>query len=164
MARMTFKLGDEYGDKLLRLMNRSEETAKKAIYAGAAVMVDAVRANLRALPETSFRYLRGADIFDAVPRRQKEALDKSLGITPITQDRMGWWNAKVGFDGYGPYPSKDYPKGLPNQLVARSIESGSSFRQKIPFVAPAVRAKKKEVIAAMEKAVEDEIKKTMEGA
>ena len=60
-------------------------------------------------------------------------------------------------------PTKQYPKGLPNQLLARAIESGSSVRQKKPFVRPAVTATKKQAIAEMEKIIDEEVEKSMGG-
>lgn len=163
MARITFKDGDEYADRLLRLASGSEEVAKKAIYAGAKIVTDKVRANLEALPEESFRRLRGEDSFSGLPEAHKEDLMVSFGITPITEDRSGFWNAKIGFDGYGRFPTKTYPHGLPNQLLARAIESGSSVRQKRPFVAPAVRATRKAAVEAMGRVLDEEIKKNMKG-
>lgn len=51
---------------------------------------------------------------------------------------------------------------MPNQLKARVMESGSSTIRKRPFVRPAVNAKRKEAEAAMERVINEEIKKTME--
>lgn len=140
MARMTFKAGDEYALKLSRLGKATDEVAKKAIYKGAGVVTDAVRKNLRRVLSES-KYSTGD-------------LEESLGITPIDQDKDGNYNAKVGFDGYD-------QKGVPNQLKARVIESGSSKVQKRPFVRPALKESKKEAVRAMEKAVDEETKRIM---
>ena len=163
MARMTFKAGDEYALKLSRLATNSENIAKKAIYGAAKIVADKIKSNLEALPEDRFRFLRYGDEFAGVPKRQKKDLVDSFGITPITTDNKGNWNTKIGFDGYGSIPTKKYPNGLPNQLLARAIESGSSVRQKKPFVRPAVNATKKQAIAEMERIIDEEIKKTMGG-
>ena len=163
MARMTFKAGKEYAIKLSKLATGQEEIAKKAIYAAAGIVADRIKANLNALPEEKFRYLRDGEKFVGVPERQKKDLIDSFGITPITTDSKGNWNAKIGFDGYGSTPTKKYPKGLPNQLLARAIESGSSVRQKKPFVRLAVNATKKKAQAEMEKIIDKEIEKIMGG-
>lgn len=107
--------------------------------------------------------MTGPTASPSIAKSQREDLANSLGITPIEKDADGFWNAKIGFDGYGSITTNKYPNGLPNQLVARSIESGSSVRQKHPFVAPAVRTKRKAARAAMEKVVTDEINKIMKG-
>jgi hypothetical protein len=163
MARMTFKAGDEYALKLSKLATNSENIAKKAIYGAAKIVADKIKSNLEALPEDRFRFLRDGEKFAGVPKQQKKDLVDSFGITPITEDGSGYWNAKLGFDGYGSMPTKQYPEGLPNQLLARAIESGSSVRQKKPFVRPAVTATKKQAIAEMGKIIDEEVEKSMGG-
>lgn len=160
MARVTVLKDASISDKLKKLSGRTAEIAKKAIYAGAEILTDEVRKNLDNLPEEQFRFLSEGEKFNGVPPEQKKDLQDSLGVTPIRQDKSGDWNAKIGFDGYGRYPTKKYPKGVPNNLIARAVESGSSVRQPTPFVRPAIRAKKKEVLAAMQAAVDEEIRKT----
>lgn len=159
MAKVTVLKDASIADQLQKLSGRTEEVAKKAIYAGAKILTDEIRSNLENLPEDQFRYLQEGEKFNGVPKDQKKDLEESLGVTPINQDKHGDWNAKIGFDGYGSFPTKKYPKGVPNNLLARSIESGSSVRQKTPFVRPAIRKKKKEVLAAMQTVVDEEISK-----
>ena len=161
MARCTIKAGDDYALHLSKLLTGYEETAKKAIYAGAEIVADAIKENLDALPDEEFRRLKDGEKFDGVPPIQKKDLVESFGITPIERDKAGDWNAKVGFDGYGSTPTKAYPKGVPNQLIARAIESGSSVRQKHPFVAPAVRATRKAAQQAMGKVIDEEFERQM---
>lgn len=163
MATISFKGGDEYALKLSRLATQSEDVAKRAVFEGAKVVADKIGTNLDALPEESFRYLRGGEKFVGIPQRQKQDLKDSFGITPITRDADGNWNAKIGFDGYGGIPTKKYPQGLPNQLLARAIESGSSVRQKKPFVRPAVNATKKKAVEVMKKIIDEETNKIMGG-
>lgn len=163
MAKMTFKAGDDYALKLSRFAARSPEIAKKALYAAAAIVTDEVRKNLEALPEDTFRYLRDNEIFTGVSKSQKKDLLDSLGITPVDTDKKGDWNVKVGFDGYGSMPTKKYTKGVPNPLLARAIESGSSVRKKTPFVRPAVKATKAAAVEAMNRVIDAETKKIMGG-
>ena len=163
MGRITFKAGEDYAIKLAALAGRSEEIVRRALHDAAGIVTDKIRDNIESLPEDSFRYLRGGDVLSGPTSGQKDDLLDSLGITPIEQDRSGWWNVKVGFDGYGSFPTRKYPQGLPNQLLARATESGSSVRQKHPFVRPAVNATKKEAVAAMQDVIDSECKKTMKG-
>lgn len=163
MARMTVKLGEEYCLRLSALAAGSETIAKKALFEAADVVADKIRANIERLPEENFRYLHGDDMFNGVPPTQKQDLLDSFGITPMQVDAFGMLSVKIGFDGYGRFPTKTYPKGLPNQLLARSIESGSSWRKKHPFVRPAVTATKKEALAVMERVVDEETEKIMKG-
>lgn len=140
MAKMTFKAGDEYALQLSKLATNSDEIAKKAIYEGAKVVADKINENLgKVLSDEATGELIG-----------------SFGITPITTDKNGNWNTKIGFGGNG----RDYDsKGVANQLKARVLESGSSQQQKRPFVRPAVNATKKQVVEIMNSVVEEEIKK-----
>lgn len=163
MARITFKNGDEYALKLSRLETNSDEIAKKAIYEGAKVVADAIKANLYSLSAGKFRYLRDGDVFVNVPAYQKADLIASFGIASIDKDSYGNWNTKLGFDGYGRVPTDSYPRGLPNNLLARSIESGSSVRVKAPFVRPAVNKSKGPALDAMRKIIDEETKKLMGG-
>ena len=160
MAKMTFKAGDEYALKLSRLSTKSSEIAKKALYSAAAIVTDEVRKNLEALPEDKFRHLKDGETFSGVPKSQKKDLLDSLGITPVDTDNKGNWNVKVGFDGYGSNPTKKYTKGVPNPMLARAIESGSSVRIKTPFVRPAVRATKVAASEAMQKVIDQAINDT----
>ena len=163
MARMTVKATDDYALKLSKLSGQTEEVAKKAIYAAAKIVADKVASNLSSLPVDKFRHLGDGEKFAGVPQSQKNDLQSGFGVTPIKQDSDGNWNAHVGFDGYGSHPTVKYPNGVPNQLLARAIESGSSVRQKTPFVRPAVNATKKEAIDAMERVIEEEFKKIIGG-
>lgn len=147
MAKLKVKGLDTLVEQMERMCKNSEETAKKAVYAGAKVVADKIRQNLNALNVT--------------PEWQKQDLIDSFGIAPVDTDEKGVVNTKAGFDGYGSRPTKKYPKGLPNQLLARAIESGTSFRKKQPFVRPAVNAAKKQAIKEMERVVDEEVKKAL---
>ena len=162
MARMTFKAGDDYALKLSKLAAQAEEVAKKAIYAAANIVADKVASNLAALPTDKFRRLKDGEQFTGLPESQKKDLQASFGVTPIKQDEDGW-NAHIGFDGYGSKPTEKYPKGVPNQLLARAVESGSSVRQKTPFVRPAVNATKQDAIKAMNRVIDEELGKIAGG-
>ena len=163
MARMTFKASDEYALKLSQLSTGSDEIVRKAIFAGAKIVADKIKSNLEGMPTEKFRYLRGGDQFIGLTKQQKADLLASFGITPITRDEDGFWTAKIGFDGYGSMSTKKYPQGIPNQLLARAVESGSSVRRKHPFVRPAVNATKKAVVEKMDGVINEEAEKIMGG-
>lgn len=136
MARTTFKAGDDFALKLSRLSTESDRIAKQAIYAGAKVVADEIKSNLEGVLS---------------PEATGELVD-SFGITPISQDRDGNWNAKLGFDGYD-------RNGIPNQLKARALESGTSKQPKHPFVRPAVNRTRKTAQAEMARIIDEEINK-----
>lgn len=148
--------------RLKKLGENTEPILKKAVYIGAGITAKAIRKRLDALPTEEFRHLKKGEMFDGVPNEQKKDITEGYGITRITMSKRGYVYAKIGFTGYGKFKTKAYPKGVPNALIARSIESGSSVRKKHPFVKPAVNATKAAALKAMEKVVEDEIKKITE--
>lgn len=163
MAKMTMISSEALSIQLSKLESGVGEIAKKAIYVGAKVVADKVKANLQALPTDKFRFLRDGDKLNVLTELQKQDLKDGFGVTPIKQDWDGNYNAKIGFDGYGSKPTKAYPKGLPNILLARAIESGSSVRRKKPFFRPAVSASEERAIKEMERVANEEIEKITGG-
>lgn len=166
MAKTTISFPAQ-SDYLLRLEKLgqlvvADDVLEEAVYAGAAVIADAIRDNLASIPEDRFRLLDDGEVFRGLPAVQKRDLLDSFGLAPIGRDRNGYINTRAGFDGYGSYPTKTYPKGIPNQLLARVVESGSSVRIKHPFVRPAVRYKRTEAIAAMAKVIDKAISEIFE--
>lgn len=161
MAKIQVKLGDEYLAKVnkLSLMTR-DQVCGRAIYAGAAVAADAVRDEIKSLP-TDNRFVKGGDKLTGPGERQKQGLLDSLGVTPMSDDGKGFLNVKIGFDGYNKIKTKRWPKGQPNQMVARAIERGTSFMMQNPFMKRAVSKSKKRALAAMEKTASREIEKIM---
>jgi len=139
------------------------EVAKKVVEAGAQPMADEIRNMLIALPEDQFRYLRKGEVFKGLPKQQKQDLANGFGITDADIDRNGNANIKIGFNGYGKYKTKKYPKGVPNALLARAVESGSSVRRKTPFVRTGTNKSLKETLKAMEKKLNEEIVRIMKG-
>ena len=165
MAKLTFGGMSEYYAKLKQLEAAfSKDTAiEKAVYKGADVVADQIRDNLETLPEDGFQRLKPGEQFTGLSAAQKQDLENSFGLTPISRDRSGFVHTKAGFDGYGSFPTKSYPQGVPNALLARAAESGSSVRRKTPFVRTAVNATRKQAIEAMEDSIDDDIKNIFEG-
>lgn len=161
MASITFKGFEEYAKKLEQLQNvLAEKTIQeKAVAAGAAIVADKIRENLEALPTDRYRHLRPGEVFEGIPEEQKQDLRESFGLSPISTDKKGCMNTHAGFDGYGSAPTRAYPKGLPNQMVAAATENGSSVRRKHPFIRTAVRATRNAAIEKMDKTLEEGIKK-----
>lgn len=155
MAKITMTESLDLEELLNRAENNSFQMCAEAVQAGASIVADEVRKNLKAIPEETFRMLKQEEKFQGIPKGQKEDLERYLGITPVDVDRKGFINVKVGFQGYGSYPTKKYPKGIPIKLLARAVESGSSVRKKTPFVRPAAVTKKQEVVEAMQKEITD---------
>ena len=135
---------DQYVERLSNLAFTAQDTVGRAIYKGADIVADAIRSNIQSLPKS------------VCTDKQRQGLLDSLGIAKMRDDD-GTYNVMIGFDGYNSHITKKYPKGHPNSMIARAIESGTSFSAKHPFVAPAIRATKE----AAEKTMADEINKEL---
>lgn len=164
MARITFRALELYELKLSKLPGSTEEIAKKAIYEGAKIVADEVKKNLNAL-NTTTREMAIRAYSNQTPtyitEDAKQGLIDSFGLTDI-ENHNGYYNTKVGFDGYNNVITKKYPKGQPNNLIARACESGSSAMIKQPFMRTAVSASKKQAEEKMAEILSAEIKKIME--
>lgn len=139
---------DQYVTKLTNLEFTAHDSIGRAIYKGAGIVADAVKANIRGIPPSSCTNLEKAAMIDA------------MGIANMRNDN-GYLNVKIGFDGYDSIKTKSYPKGHPISMIARSIEAGTSTRQKHAFVAPAVRATKDRAEQAMAEEFNVQLTKNM---
>lgn len=156
---------DAYLRRLAELQYNCEPVLKASIYEGARVATDEMRKTIIALP------VHRKGTAGGVREYEKAALLEGLGITP-----MGWdgdfLNVKLGFDGYYKPPDAELramrrevgsksrsrrENGIPTVVVARSVESGTSFSQKTPFVRPTVNRIRKTVVAEMQRELEKQI-------
>lgn len=151
MARMTVKGLDEISAKLEVLGTKGTNMAKACVWEGAKVIADKVKANIGSLPTDSWRpkNTTKAGKYNVLTATNKADLESGFGIGEI-EVTGGGAQTVIGFAGTGSAPSKKYPRGLPNALLARSIESGSSARSAHPFVRPAVNQSKGAAQAAMQ--------------
>lgn len=137
----------------------TDEMIGEAVYDMAKVVADKVRANIEALPAVSNEaniatYREG---YSRLSELEKQGLMDGFGVSPL-QDDSGYRNVKLGFDGYNSVKTKKYPQGQPNALIARVTESGSSYREKTPFIRPAVNAARKPAEKAGQAKIDEKIK------
>lgn len=163
MAKIDFKGIWEYSKVLEALETESEKVCKNAVYKGAALVADEIKSALKGLPieegenglppvGTPEHKLKG------VSRRQKADLLDSFGLAPIENDN-GYIQTKAGVDGYGSVKTKKYHQGTPNVALMRSIESGTSFREKHPIFRQATNRARKRAEKAMADEIDDQLKK-----
>lgn len=160
MAKWTMRGMDEYAAYLQRIGKNTREILGAGVYAMANTVADAVRKNIEALPAKpdiegieAYRQGRKAQLTIS----EKRGLEEGFGISPMQNER-GYLNVKLGFDGYNEVKTRKYPKGQPNALIARSVESGSSVREKSPFIRPALRQTQNEALKKGQEAIEEKIK------
>ena len=147
---------DDYVSSLEKLNLATEGQIKMAIYEGAKVVAEEIKKNVRALPVQD----TWSEKVTGIKSIQKKGLEYGFGISKMKVEG-GEVNTKLGFDGYNKLKTKKHPEGQPNAMIARTFESGNSFTKKIPFVAPAVRAKKAEAERIMGETIDKEISKVV---
>ena len=141
---------DEYVDGLENIYEQSEKTVGKMIYEGAGTVADAVRASIASIPSREIYETSGGSRHQrGITDVERKGLSDTLGISRVRNDN-GFINVRIGFDGYNDHVTANYPKGHPNSMVARSIESGTSWLDKTPFIAPAVAASRNKAEQVME--------------
>lgn len=161
MAKIQMTGIDEYIAKLEKIRN-PDGLIKRAVYDGAAVLAEAVRKSIDSIPENDGKYVPGNAMIQGLSAAQKQGLREGLGIAHM-QNENGYINTKIGFDGYNSVRTKKYPKGQPNALIARAIESGTSRRAKYRFVSRATNSAKAAAIQAMSERMDQDLMNTMEG-
>lgn len=159
MAKIDYKGIDDYANALGKLWKESEEIITRAVYEGAGVVADEIKAGLKKLPIDD-RQGTSEDKLKGVTRKQKSDLIDAFGVAPIENDGDSI-NTRLGFDGYGSTPTKKYHNGVPNAMLMRSVESGNSFRKKTPVVRPAVTRARKNAEQKMGETLDKEIKERM---
>lgn len=164
MAYLQVKGLDEYTKKVKKLSDNSEEIIKRAVYKGAGTVADAVKQGINGLPiqqrsDGRPYFARKGEQLTGVTASQKKDLTKSMGLAPIQEMKLGYINTKLGFDGYGSTPTKQYPRGVPNQLLMRGIESGTYFRKKNAVVRRSVNKSRKLAQKNMADTIDEELRK-----
>lgn len=161
MATLTFKGLQDYELKISRVFKDTEKVCGRATYAGAKIVADEMKKSIEALPIVNGYGTAEKPLPGGVTAVQKRGLIDGFGISGLQNDN-GFHNVKLGFDDYNGTRTKTYPQGQPNALVARGVESGTSWKQKHPFVRPAVNRSRKRAEAAMAEALDKEVEKIME--
>lgn len=161
MAKWQMQGLQEYVEHLQKIGANTPEVIGAGVYAMADVVADSVRKNIEQLPTVkneenieTYHYKTGTS---KLSEEEKEGLLDGFGITPMQRDGDGFYNVKLGFDGYNKIKTKKYPKGQPNALIARITDSGSSYRQKTPFMKDAVNGAKKEALEKGKAAVDKKL-------
>jgi len=143
LARASFKMPDEFLEKLSRLNNKFDEIVPKVLEEGAEPVVEKAKSNL------SLRIGQNTK----EPSTSTGDLLESLETTKPVQDNDGNWKLRVGI------PTTKDRKGVSNALKAAVIEYGKSGQPPKPWLKPTKSASKKACIEAMKKALDKEIDK-----
>jgi len=163
MAKIQFKGLDAYMARLSALEKATDKIVPAVIYDGAEIVADAVRDGLEHLPVAEHDgkpwFGTPGHLARGPSREQKQGLIDSFGITSIGSDSKGFVNVHIGFDGYNSVKSAQWPQGQPNQMVARAVESGTSFMEANPVIKTSLSKARRAATKAMEKRADSEIGK-----
>lgn len=143
MGRATFKMPDEFLEKLSKLNNQFDNIAPRVLQAGADPVIKKAKSNLTA------RIGEGTK----EPSESTGELVQSLETTKATLDHKGNWTLRVGV------PTTKDSKGVSNALKAAVLEYGKSGQPPKPWLKPTKSTTRKACIEAMEKALDKEIGK-----
>lgn len=165
MAKLTFTGFEEYIEKLERLGQNSEGIAKQVLYEGAGIVADEIRKEVENLPIDE-KWGTPDHQATGIRKKQKEGLlgniGDGMGISEMQKDN-GTIHVRIGFKGYNGIRTKRYPKGQPNRMIARAVESGTSFSKKIPFSRKAVKRAEAPARKKMKEVFEKGIDTIMKG-
>ncbi|HRS66837.1 MAG TPA: HK97 gp10 family phage protein [Spirochaetia bacterium] len=142
MAKVDFKMPEEFLLKVSRLAEKTDEIIPKVLEAGAEVVYDKVKRNLSSVVGKNTK----------VKSRSTGELESALGVSPAKQDRDGNFNVKIGFAE----PRSD---GGSNAKLANILEYGRHGQPPKPFLKPAKSRSKDTCIGAMTSKLESEIEK-----
>lgn len=157
-------------DEFIQLCDLTEKSASRiigrSIYPGAKVMANAIRHSVDSLPVEKRQH--GRRRF-ALTDYQLKGLQEGLGISRIKKGVVGkskdrqmgkyGWNVKIGFKGYNSKVTKRWPLGQPNAMIARSLNSGTSFLRKNPFIDRTVEANAQSTVNAIENEFDRQLEK-----
>ncbi len=155
MAKMQIEGLEEYTKAIQRISENSDVVIVNSVYEGARIVADDMK---KITVDNGIGSEKNK--LDGISALQKADLIDGFGVAPIKVDG-DYTNTKLGFSGYGRTKTKKYPKGVPIQIIARSVNSGTSFRKKNPFVQRTVNRIRKKAQQAMAQVIDEEIKKEM---
>jgi len=142
MAKVDFKMPDDFLLKVSRLAEKTDEIVPKVLEAGAEVVYSKVKSNLSSVVGKNTK----------IESRSTGELESALGVSPAKQDRDGNFNVKIGFKE----PRLD---GDSNAKIANILEYGKHGQTPKPFLKPAKSKLKDACIEAMTDKLESEIDK-----
>jgi HK97 gp10 family phage protein len=120
MAKAQIKMPEEFLLKVSRLAKKTDTIIPKVLEAGGEVVLSKVKSNLSSVVGSSTKE----------KSRSTGELERSLGLSPVKQNRDGNWDVKIGFAE----PRND---GGNNAKIANILEYGKSGQPPKPFLKPA---------------------------
>lgn len=146
---------EELSKVLDELGEAAPAAAASALYEGAGLMAEEIRKGAEAIRTEPFRYTRDGTRLPS-PEEKEIVLAAGAGIAKF--DKNGTEvNTSVGYRASGYADLKGKKKPVP--LIVNSINSGTSFMQKQPFVRKAARSGAPKAMDKMRKSIETAFEK-----
>lgn len=142
MAKVDFRLPDDFRAKLSHLGKDTDSVAEKVLEAGGKVVLAKVKSNLAAAIGSGTKDVS----------RSTGELVQSLGLSPVKLNREANHDIKIGF-------SEPRSDGSSNAKIANILEYGKHGQPAKPFLKPAKSAVKTACIRAMEQVLMEELEK-----
>lgn len=156
MAKVITSGFDTLIDELNDIADHSDEICSKALYKGAGMMADRLKSSIDGLTTEDQRKKRSRNLLPY----EKEALEKGLSIFKFDHDKSrDYVQTSITFKGRVSHQTERYPEGLPVIVLARSINSGTTFRRANRYFPTTVRKNVQSVEKAMAVTTENELKK-----
>ena len=152
---------EEISRMLNQLGEKAQAVASKALYDGAGIMAKEIANRVHGIDTAPFKYASGGET--RMPSPEEKAVVESAGAVGIAKfDKNGSEvQTSVGYSRSG--YAMMVGKRVPIPLIANSINSGTSFMQKQPFIRKAVAGGGPKASEAMRGKIEEEIGKITKG-
>lgn len=147
---------NELERNLAKLGENAPHVAARGLYDGAGVVADAVGSAVHGIATEPFKYAAGGRKRKPSPEEKAIVEGAKHGVAKFRSDGLSV-QTSVGYQNAGYASLKGRVKPVP--LIANSINSGTSFMQKQPFMRRAFSQSKGAAEAAIEKTIQEEIDK-----
>lgn len=159
MAKMNVRGFQEFLDQLVRAGQASGKVTGVALYEGVKVVADELRAQTEDLPvDRGKKKKDGKNSKRGLTAEEKQGLLERLGSSTARKTGADK-NIVIGFGGYSSHKTETWKQGVPNALVARSVDRGTSFMRATHFLSRTARLSKDRAEAAMKEAAEAELRR-----
>jgi len=143
----------EVSELLDKMGQQAPAIASKALYQGAGIMADEIRKGAEGIKTAEFKYARKDETRLPSPEEKEIVRIATAGIAKFNKNG-GEIDTSVGYQNAGYAELSGKKKPIP--VIVNSINSGTSFMQKQPFVRKAANSGGKKAIAAMKNVIESE--------
>ena len=147
---------EQISETLSKLEKDAPAVASRALYEGAGIMADQINKSAASIRTAPFQYAAGGKRRLPSPEEKDIVLAASAGIAKFNKNGTEV-DTSVGFRNAGYAELNGKVKPIP--VIVNSINSGTSFMTKQPFVRKAANTGGKAAMAAMTQFIEDEFEK-----